>query len=74
MNSIHQEFSSLNPDDYKNKEDILKFASEFYPGKSSGEKYKRETLLNKAVINHMRGEKINRRRITHFDNYVYINL
>ena len=41
------------------------------PGKSSGEKYKRATLLNKSVINHMRGEKYNHRRITHFDISVY---
>jgi len=71
MNSINQEIASLNLDDYKNKEDILRFACELYPGKSSGEKYKRATLLNKAVINHMRGEKYNHRRITHFDISVY---
>ena len=71
MNSINQEIASLKLDDYKSKEDILRFACELYPGKSSGEKYKRATLLNKAVINHMRGEKYNRRRITHFDISVY---
>lgn len=34
-------------------------------------KYKRATLLNKAVINHMRGEKYNHHMITHFDISVY---
>lgn len=69
LNSIREEISRLNLDEYKSKEDILKFACE--NGKSSGEKYRRASLLNKAVINHMRGEKFVRPRITHFDISVY---
>ena len=69
LNSIRDEISNLNLDEYKSKEDILKFACE--NGKSSGEKYRRASLLNEAVINHMRGEKFVRLRITHFDISVY---
>ena len=69
MNSIRDEISNLNLDEFKNKEDILKFACN--NGKSSGERYKRASLLNEAVINHMRGEKFVRPRITHFDISVY---
>ena len=69
INSINEEISSLDLDKYKTKEDILKFACE--NNKSSGEKYKRASLLNSAVINHMKGEKFIRPRITHFDISVY---
>jgi hypothetical protein len=69
INSIKEEISSLNLDEYKTKEDILKFACD--NNKSSGERYKRASMLNSAVINHMKGEKFIRPRITHFDISVY---
>ena len=72
MNSIKEEISSLDLDEYRNKEDILKFACD--NNKSSGERYKRASMLNSAVINHMRGQcvkKFTRPRITHFDISVY---
>jgi len=69
INSISEEISQLNLDEYKTKEDILKFACD--NNKSSGERYKRASMLNSAVINHMKGEKFIRPRITHFDISVY---
>ena len=69
MNSIKEEISSLDLDEYRNKEDILKFACD--NNKSSGEKYRRASMLNSAVINHMKGKKFIRPRITHFDISVY---
>ena len=68
VNSIKEEISQLDLDEYKTKEDILKFACD---NKSSGERYKRASMLNSAVINHMKGEKFTRPRITHFDISVY---
>ena len=69
VNSIKEVISSLDLDEYRNKEDILKFACD--NNKSSGERYKRASMLNSAVINHMKGEKFTRPRITHFDISVY---
>jgi hypothetical protein len=69
INSINEEISSLNLDEYKTKEDILKFACG--NNKSSGEKYRRASMLNSAVIDHMKGKKFIRPRITHFDVSVY---
>ena len=70
LNSIQEEISQLNLDEYKNKEDILKFACE--NGKSSGEKYRRASLLSQSVIKHMiTDNKYIRPRITHFDISVY---
>ena len=69
VNSIKEEISSLNLNEYKTKEDILKFACD--NDKSSGEKYRRASMLNSAVINHMKGKKFTRPRITHFDISVY---
>lgn len=69
INSISEEISQLNLDEYKTKEDILKFACD--NNKSSGERYKRASMLNSAVINHNKGEKFTRPRITHFDISVY---
>jgi len=69
VNSIKEEISQLDLDEYKTKEDILKFACD--NNKSSGERYKRASMLNSAVINHMKGEKFTRPRITHFDISVY---
>ena len=69
INSINEEISSLNLNEYKTKEDILKFACD--NNKSSGEKYRRASMLNSAVIDHMKGEKFIRPRITHFDISVY---
>ncbi len=70
VNSIKEEISSLDLDEYKTKEDILKFACD-NNNKSSGERYKRASMLNSVVINHMKGEKFTRNRITHFDVSVY---
>lgn len=70
LNSIQDEINLINLDDYKNKKDILKFACE--NGKSSSERYRRATLLNKAVITHMKYDKnFVRPRITHYDISVY---
>ena len=70
MISIRDEISRLNLDDYKTKDDILKFACE--NGKSSGEKYKRASLLNEAIIENMKNnKKFVRPRITHHDISVY---
>ena len=69
INSINEEISSLNLDEYKTKEDILKFACD--NNKSSGEKYRRASMLNSAVIDHMKGKNFIRPRITHFDISVY---
>ena len=70
LNNIKDEISNLNLDDYKNKDDILKFACD--NGKSNGEKYRRASLLSESVINHMSGnDKYIRHRITHFDISVY---
>ena len=69
INSINEEISQLNLDEYKTKEDILKFACD--NDKSSGEKYRRASMLNSSVINHMKGKKFIRPRITHFDISVY---
>ena len=69
VNSIKEVISSLDLDEYRNKEDILKFACD--NNKSSGERYKRASMLNSAVLDHMKGEKFTRPRITHFDISVY---
>ncbi len=70
LNSIKDEISGLNLDDYKNKNDILMFACD--NGKSNGEKYRRASLLSESVINHMSGnDKYIRHRITHFDISTY---
>tara|TARA_B100000683_G_C12332206_1_gene491067 strand:- start:196 stop:807 length:612 start_codon:yes stop_codon:yes gene_type:complete len=71
LNSIKDEISGLNLDDYKNKNDILMFACD--NGKSNGEKYRRASLLSQSVIEHMRenDKYIRPRRITHFDISVY---
>jgi hypothetical protein len=70
LNSIRDEISNLNLDEFKNKEDILKFACN--NSKSNGEKYRRASLLSDSVIKHMRGnDKYIRPRITHFDISVY---
>ena len=70
LNNIKDEISNLNLDDYKNKDDILKFACD--NGKSNGEKYRRASLLSESVINHMSGnDKYIRHRITHFDISTY---
>jgi hypothetical protein len=53
VNSIKEEISQLDLDEYKTKEDILKFACD--NDKSSGEKYRRASMRNSAVINHMKG-------------------
>ena len=65
LNSIRNEISELNLDNYKNKEDILNFACKGI--RSSGEKYRRAVILNNAVIEHNKGEKFIRPRITHYD-------
>jgi hypothetical protein len=70
VNSIKREISSLNLDEYKTKENILKFACG-NNNKSSGERYKRESIINSALINHMKGDKFTLPRITHFDIRVY---
>ena len=70
MNSIYNEINLINIDDYKTKDDILKFACE--NGKSSGEKYLRASILNKLVIENMKNnKKFIRPRITHYDISVY---
>jgi hypothetical protein len=70
MNSIYNEINIINIDDYKTKDDILKFACE--NGKSSGEKYLRASILNKLVIENMKNnKKFIRPRITHYDISVY---
>jgi hypothetical protein len=69
INSISEEISQLDLDEYKTKEDILKFACD--NNKSSGERYKRASMLNSAVINHNKGGEFTRPRITHFDISVY---
>ena len=70
LNRIRDEISELDLDDYKNKEDIMKFACD--NGKSSGEKYRRASLLNEAVIAHMKyDDKFIRPRVTHFDVSMY---
>ena len=70
MNSIYNEINIINIDDYKTKDDILKFACE--NGKSSGEKYLRASILNKLVIENMtNNKKFIRPRITHYDISVY---
>lgn len=70
MNSIYNEINLINIDDYKTKDDILKFACE--NGKSSGEKYLRASILNKFVIENMKNnKKFIRPRITHYDISVY---
>lgn len=70
MNNIYNEINLINIDDYKTKDDILKFACE--NGKSSGEKYLRASILNKLVIENMKNnKKFIRPRITHYDISVY---
>lgn len=70
MNNILNEINLINVDDYKTKDDILRFACE--NGYTSGEKYRRACILNKLVIENMKNnKKFIRPRITHFDIAVY---
>ena len=47
LNSITEEVSKLNLEDYKTKEDIMKFACD--NGKSNGERRKRAVILQKVL-------------------------
>ena len=70
LNNIRNEINLINVDDYKTKDDILRFACE--NGKSSGEKYRRACILNQLVIENMKNNKnFVRPRITHYDISVY---
>lgn len=70
INNILNEIKQINIQDYINKEDILKFACK--NGGTSGEKFKRAVILNKAVV-HLRqhDKEFIRPRITHYDISVY---
>jgi len=70
LKNIHNEINLINIDDFKTKDDILKFACG--KGGTSGEKYRRASILNQLVINNMKNnEKFIRPRITHYDISVY---
>lgn len=70
LNNIRNEINLINLDDYKTKDDILRFACE--KGGSSGEKYRRASILNQLVIENMKNDKkFVRPRITHYDISVY---
>jgi len=73
LNNIRNEINLINVDDYKSKDDILRFACE--NGYTSGEKYHRACILNQLVIENMKNMKNNKKfvrpRITHFDISVY---
>jgi len=70
LNNIRNEINLINVDEYKTKDDILRFACE--NGKSSGEKYRRACILNQLVIENMKNNKnFVRPRITHYDISVY---
>lgn len=70
LNNIHNEINLINIDDYKTKDDILKFACE--NGGTSGEKYRKASILNQLVIENMKNNKnFVRPRITHYDISVY---
>ena len=66
LKNIDDEVSSLNLEDYKTKEEIMKFACD--NGKSSGEKKKRATSLQKRLL---REGYNNRHRITNYAISVY---
>ena len=70
LNNIRNEINLINVDDYKTKDDILRFACE--NGYTSGEKYRRACILNQLVIENMKNnKKFIRPRITHYDISVY---
>ena len=70
LNNIRNEINLINIDDYKTKDDILRFACE--NGYTSGEKYRRASILNQLVIENMKNNKnFVRPRITHYDISVY---
>lgn len=66
LKNIDDEVSSLNLEDYNTKEAIMKFACD--NGKSSGEKKKRATTLQKRLL---REGYNNRHRITNYAISVY---
>lgn len=65
LKSIDDEVSGLNLEDYKTKEEIMKFACD--NGKSSGEKKRRATSLQKSLLS----EGYNRHRITNHEIAIY---
>lgn len=70
LNNIRNEINLINIDDYKTKDDILRFACE--NSGTSGEKYRRASILNQLVIENMKNDKkFVRPRVTHYDISVY---
>ena len=70
LNNIRNEINLINVNDYKTKDDILRFACG--DGGTSGVKYRRACILNKLVIENMKNnKKFIRPRITHFDISTY---
>ncbi len=65
LKSIDDEVSGLNLEDYKMKEEIMKFACD--NGKSSGEKKRRATSLQRRLLS----EGYNRHRITNHEIAIY---